>query len=171
MLEIGSGTGQHAVYLADKMPHLSWHTSDCAEYLPGIHAWLTDAKLENLKQPIVLDVSKSKWPDINVDAVFSANTVHIMHWPDVEALFSGVGNILPSGGRFMLYGPFNYNRQYTSASNERFDDWLKTRDPDSGIRHFEDLCELAEQAGLIFKQDFEMPANNRILYWEKNCCP
>ena len=167
LLEIGSGTGQHAVYFASKMPHLIWHTSDCAEYLPGIQAWLTEAALENIKAPFVLDVSTSNWPDIKVDAIFSANTAHIMHWPDVEAFFTGVGKALKQGGRFMLYGPFNYNHRYTSDSNERFDGWLKSRDPASGIRNFENLCELAEQGGMLLKQDFEMPSNNRILYWEK----
>ena len=167
LLEIGSGTGQHAVYFATEMPHISWQTSDCAEYLPGILAWMADAKLENLKSPLTLDVSASNWPDYAFDAVFSANTAHIMHWQDVEALFEGVGKVLSKGGRFMLYGPFNYERQYTSESNARFDGWLKSRDPKSGIRDFEDLCDLAEQAGMKLRQDYEMPANNRILYWEK----
>lgn len=168
LLEIGSGTGQHAVYFAAKMPHLTWHTSDCAEYLPGIQSWMAEVALENVQPPFILDVSRSKWPDIDVDAVFSANTAHIMHWSDVEALFSGVGKILARGGRFMLYGPFNYNRQYTSDSNESFDSWLKSRDPKSGIRDFEDLCELADKAGMALEQDYEMPANNRILYWERS---
>jgi cyclopropane fatty-acyl-phospholipid synthase-like methyltransferase len=168
LLEIGSGTGQHAVSFAEKMPHLTWHTSDCAEYLPGIQAWLADAKLENVRPPFILDVSESTWPALEIDAIFSANTAHIMHWHHVEAMFSGVGKVLVSGGRFMLYGPFNYNRQYTSDSNERFDQWLKDRDPQSGIREFESLNELADNAGMVLKQDFEMPANNRILYWEKS---
>ncbi len=167
LLEIGSGTGQHAVFFAQKMPHLTWHTSDCAEYLPGIQAWLVDEKLENVQSPFVLDVSKSSWPLLDIDAIFSANTAHIMHWQDVEAMFSGVGSCLLPGGRFMLYGPFNYNCQYTSESNERFDQWLKSRDPESGIRDIEDLKELANNAGMVLKNDYEMPANNRILYWEK----
>lgn len=167
LLEIGSGTGQHAVYFAEKMPHLTWHTSDCAEYLPGIQSWVADSTAENVRSPFVLDVTSPDWPDFAIDAVFSANTAHIMHWPDVKALFSGVGRILSGGGRFMLYGPFNYNRHYTSESNQRFDGWLKSRDPESGIRDFEHLCDLAVEAGLLLKQDYEMPANNRILYWEK----
>ncbi len=167
LLEIGSGTGQHAVFFAQKMPHLNWHTSDCAEYLPGIQAWLADAKLENVQPPFILDVSESVWPVIEIDAIFSANTAHIMHWHQVEAMFSGVGSCLSSGGRFMLYGPFNYNRQYTSESNENFDQWLKDRDPKSGIRHIEDLIEIANRAGMVLKKDYEMPANNRILFWEK----
>ena len=167
VLEIGSGTGQHAVYFAERMPHLTWHTSDCAQYMSGINLWLDDAGLENLLRPIELDVSRSIWPRICIDAVFSANTVHIMHWPDVEALFSGVSDVLRQGGVFLLYGPINYKGAYTSQSNENFDRWLKNRDPDSGIRDFEDLDRLARQAGLKLVNDIEMPANNRILCWRR----
>ena len=167
VLEIGSGTGQHAVYFAARLPHLLWHTSDCDEYHAGINLWLHEAGLENTLEPIELNVSTSAWPQRKFDAVFSANTTHIMHWPDVEALFAGVGTVLSSGGRFLLYGPFNYDQKYTSESNARFDDYLRSRDPDSGIRNFEDLDKLANKAGMVLKYDYEMPANNRILYWER----
>jgi cyclopropane fatty-acyl-phospholipid synthase-like methyltransferase len=168
VFEIGSGTGQHAVFFAENMPQLAWHTSDCSEYLDGINMWLHDAGLENTRAPTTLDVSMSDWPEQTFDAVFSANTAHIMHWPDVEAMFSGVGSIINSGGKFLLYGPFNYNNEYTSESNARFDHWLKSRDPESGIRNFEDLDRLAQQAGMRLCNDYEMPVNNRILYWEKD---
>ena len=167
VLEIGSGTGQHAVYFAEKLPHLLWYTSDCIEYHEGINSWLEDAKLENTRAPVELNVSLSDWPDIEVDAVFSANTAHIMHWKDVEAMFDGVGKLLSTDSKFLLYGPFNYGNRYTSDSNARFDTWLKDRDPESGIRNFEDLNKLAEIAGMQLVKDYEMPVNNRILYWEK----
>jgi cyclopropane fatty-acyl-phospholipid synthase-like methyltransferase len=167
VLEIGSGTGQHAVYFAAQMPHLVWHTSDCAQNLPGINLWLDDAGLENVRRPVELDVSRSTWPQISVDVIFSANTVHIMHWREVEALFTGAGEILNEGGGFLLYGPFNYRGGYTSASNASFDRWLKSRDPDSGIRDFEELDRLARLTGLHLVNDFEMPSNNRILYWRR----
>jgi SAM-dependent methyltransferase len=167
VLEIGSGTGQHAVYFAEKMPHLLWHTSDRDEYHHGIGLWLEEARLANLRPPLSLDVMCSPWPALTVDAVFSANTAHIMHWPEVEALVSGVGELLPEKGFFLLYGPFNYEGRYTSDSNERFDARLKSRDPLSGIRDFEALDRLANRAGLLLRQDFAMPANNRILFWEK----
>ena len=167
VLEIGSGTGQHAVFFAEQMPQLVWHTSDCIDYHAGIRLWLQEADLENTRSPFELDVTASAWPRQNFDAVFSANTAHIMHWVDVEAMFTGVGNILPAGGRFILYGPFNYAGRYTSESNARFDNWLKSRDPDSGIRNFEDLEQLAQLAGMQLQQDYEMPVNNRILYWKK----
>lgn len=168
LLEIGSGTGQHAVFFADKMPHLNWFTSDCEEYLHGIRLWQDDAGLNNIHGPVLLDVTQSAWPDININAVFSANTTHIMNWAAVEHMFSGIGKLLPEGGKFALYGPFNYNDQYTSESNARFDGWLKLRDPASGIRNFEDLDKLANKAGMTLVQDYVMPANNRILYWQKN---
>jgi cyclopropane fatty-acyl-phospholipid synthase-like methyltransferase len=167
VLEIGSGTGQHAVYFAERFPHLVWQTSDCIENHAGINMWLQEAGLDNTPAPVELDVSTSEWPQQKFDAVFSANTAHIMHWPDIEAMFAGTGSVLSGSGRLLLYGPFNYNNQYTSDSNAEFDRWLKSRDPESGIRNFEDLDKLAKQAGMLFRYDYEMPANNRILYWEK----
>ena len=166
LLEIGSGTGQHAVYFAAGLPQLVWQPSDCAQYLPGIRLWLEDANLKNIQPPLELDVTQA-WPALNIDAVFSANTVHIMHWHMVEALFSGVGKLLPSGGRFLLYGPFNYRGAYTSESNARFDAWLKARDPASGVRDFEKLEQLATRAGLVLHDDITLPANNRILVWQR----
>ncbi len=167
VLEIGSGTGQHAVYFAEHMPHLVWQTSDLEENLEGINLWLDDAGLDNTPASIALDVVHLDWPSTEADAVFSANTVHIISWHEVEAMFAGVGRMLPVGGVLMLYGPFNYNNKYTSDSNERFDAWLKDRDPKSGIRNFEDVNTLAERVGLTLVRDYEMPANNRILCWKK----
>jgi SAM-dependent methyltransferase len=168
VLEIGSGTGQHAVYFAGKMPHLIWHTSDREENHPGIRMWLAEAALPNTRAPATLDVNQPQWPDLSVDAVFSANTAHIISWEAVQAMFQRVGSLLPAGGRFALYGPFNYGGHYSSDSNARFDDWLKSRDPLSGIRHFEGLNQLASLAQLDLQGDYEMPANNRLLCWEKS---
>ena len=168
VLEIGSGTGQHAVYFAQKLPHLVWYTSDCVENHDGITKWLDEAGLDNTRGPLDLNVSTSEWPHLTLDAVFSANTLHIMHWTDVEAMFAGVGYVLNKAGRLLVYGPFNFAGRYTSDSNARFDQYLRSRDPDSGIRNFEDLDVLARQAGLDLKHDYPMPVNNRILYWEKN---
>jgi cyclopropane fatty-acyl-phospholipid synthase-like methyltransferase len=166
VLEIGSGTGQHAVFFAQNMPHLIWQTSDRAENHVGIHAWLAEAHLPNTRAPLLIDVADI-WPEVEVDAVFSANTTHIMHWDEVEAFFAKVGKVLPDGGLFVLYGPFNYGGQYTSASNARFDDWLKARDPLSGVRNFEDLDKLAQAAKMHLEEDVTMPANNRTLCWKK----
>jgi cyclopropane fatty-acyl-phospholipid synthase-like methyltransferase len=167
VLEIGSGTGQHAVYFAKKMPHLIWHTSDLEQNHEGILAWLGEADLNNVIEPLELDVSDSAWPIDKVDAVFSANAVHIMSWQAVKLMIIGVGELLEDQGLMVLYGPFNYNNAFTSESNARFDIWLKQRDPESGIRNFEDMEEIANASGLYLQNDYEMPANNRILCWKK----
>ncbi len=167
VLEIGSGTGQHAVYFAKKMPHLIWYTSDQLEYHKGIIQWLNEANLSNTPNPIQLNVSTDNWPTITVDAIFSANALHIMSWQNVVDFMQLAGELLTSGGLLLLYGPFNYNNSYTSESNARFDQWLKERDPKSGIRDFEALNKLALNSGLTLMNDYAMPANNRILCWEK----
>ncbi len=167
VLEVGSGTGQHAVFFAQSLPHLFWQTSDREENHPSIHAWLEESSLSNTGSPIGLDVT-GKWPEQTYDGIFSANTTHIMSWSEVEQFFSGVGRVLETGGCFALYGPFNFGGQYTSDSNRRFDTWLKQRDPQSGIRNFEGLNRLASQQGLVFQEVIAMPVNNRILVWRRN---
>ncbi|MDH5710911.1 MAG: class I SAM-dependent methyltransferase [Gammaproteobacteria bacterium] len=166
VLEIGSGTGQHALYFSHKLPHLTWQTSDRNENIGGIKLWLSDSA-QTLPEPIELDVNNNPWPDIDCDAVFTANTCHIMNQDSVVAMFSGIGKLLSDGGQFIIYGPFNYNQRYTSQSNEHFDQWLKSRDPESGIKHFEELNHLAALSNMHLTNDFEMPANNRILHWVK----
>ena len=153
VLEIGSGTGQHAVYFSEKMPHLLWQPSDQSQYLTGIQMWRNEANLKNLAEPLELDVTRSNWPNEKFDVIFSANTLHIMHWNDVQAFFNGIEDRLHENGLLLIYGPFNYNFQYTSESNARFDNWLKERDPGSGIRHFEEVNELASQNGLTLIDD------------------
>jgi len=167
VLEIGSGTGQHAVFFASEFPDLTWLTSDQAEYHPGIQMWLSDAALPNTKGPVLLDVDQSQWNIKKTEAIFSANTVHIMGWQSVENMFAGIGKILEKEGIFCLYGPFNYGGQFSSESNARFDLWLKQRNPASGVRDFEALQQLAIKAGLGLIEDIEMPANNRLLVWKK----
>lgn len=168
VLEIGSGTGQHAVFFAAELPHLRWQTSDLAANHPGIQAWIRASGSTNVLAPCVLDVDAPVWPVQDMDAIFSANTAHIVAWPQVENLFQGVGRTLQAQGLFCLYGPFNYRGEFTSASNAQFDAWLKQRDARSGIRDFEALDRLAQQQGLILQDDYAMPANNRILVWRKN---
>lgn len=168
ILEIGSGTGQHAVFFAAELPHLLWQTSDLREHHAGIHAWLAEAGLPNLLPPLALDVARDPWPQAQYDGVFSANTSHIMHWPEVEAMFAGIGQVLAPGGRFCLYGPFNAGGRYTSESNARFDAWLRARDPESGLRDIEALDWLARSAGLTLSADHAMPANNRTLVWTRD---
>jgi hypothetical protein len=159
VLEIGSGTGQHAAYFAAELPHLVWQASDVAKNLPGIRQWVADPA------PIELDVDK-EWPAVEVDAVFSANTCHIMAWPQVERMFDGIGKIR-SLKSVCLYGPFNYAGKHTSESNARFDAMLRRNDPVSGLRDFEKINALAEAAGLRLQEDNAMPANNRLLVWTR----
>lgn len=167
ILEIGSGTGQHAVYFGAHLSQAIWHTSDVRANHEGILSWLRQANLRNVRAPLALDVNQDAWPRLAVDGVFSANTVHIMSWASVRAMFAGIATVLSPNGVFCLYGPFNYDNQFTSESNRRFDAWLKQRDPLSGIRNFEDLRELGDANGLRFSEDVEMPVNNRILIWKK----
>ena len=168
-LEIGSGTGQHAAYFGAALPHLTWQTSDLPENHAGIRMWLEEAGLPNVRPPLALNVSEDRWPVGNVDAAFTANTLHIMSWPEVEHLFAGIGRILNPGGPLCTYGPFNYNGAHTSDSNARFDAMLRTRDPASGIRDFEEVLQLGLQNGLKFEADHAMPANNRLLVFRKGC--
>ncbi|MEI2741171.1 MAG: DUF938 domain-containing protein [Candidatus Competibacter sp.] len=165
IVEIGGGTGQHAVHFARALPHLDWQATDVADNLPGMRLWFAEAELPNLRPPLALDVRQDPWPVAQADGVFSANTAHIMSWSAVECLFRGVGRLLAAGGVFCLYGPFNYGGQYTSASNAQFDRWLKARDPASGVRDFDDLNRLAETEGLRLLADCPMPVNNRTLIW------
>ena len=172
VLDIGSGTGQHAVFFAAAMPHLFWYPSDRQEAIAGIQMWLDEYYAhpqtpDNIAPPIELDVMQENWPPIDVDAVFTANTLHIMHWQAVQQLFARVSSVLNDQGDMLIYGPFNYNGEYTSDSNRQFDQWLKNRDPQSGIRDLDDLHKLAEQNNLYLKHDYPMPANNRILHWKK----
>ncbi len=167
LLEIGSGTGQHAVYFAADLPHLSWQPSDMAENHAAIRAWCDSAEIANIQPPLPLDVLLDQWPSGPYDAVFSANTAHIMSAHAVEAMFAGVGRVLRPGGQFLLYGPFNYEGKFSAPSNARFDAWLKERDPQMGIRDVAWLNDLAAAADMVAVEDLEMPVNNRTLVWHK----
>ena len=167
LLEIGSGTGQHAVFFAKHMPDLIWQTSDQNIYHDGIKLWLDEAGLDNTRPPLSINVSTDQWPEKTYDTIFSANAVHIMSWENVVDYFKHACSLLESQGYFVLYGPFNYNGEYTSESNARFDQWLKNNDPKSCIKDFEKLNDLAEEGEMKFVDDIVMPANNRILIWQK----
>lgn len=167
VLEIGSGTGQHAVHFAAALPHLSWQTSDLAPNLPGIRQWLEESGLPNLLPPFALDVD-GEWPDERFDALFTANTLHIMSWSSVTALFAALPAVLSADAVLAVYGPFNYDGRFTSPSNATFDAWLKQRSADSGIREFGDVDTLARAAGFTLVADRAMPANNRTLVWRRS---
>lgn len=168
--EIGSGTGQHACHFAGQLPHLAWQPTDLAENIAGMQMWLDEAALANINPPLILDVTEPVWllGDFAIDALFTANTLHIMAWHSVQLFFSGLAKHLNAGAKVCIYGPFNYQQCYTSESNAQFDQWLKSRDPLSGIRDFEAVAALALQAGLVLQDDVAMPANNRLLVFVKH---
>jgi len=167
VLEIGSGTGQHAVHFAAALPELVWQTSDRIENLTGIRAWLDEAALANTPPPIELDVAGGAWPALRYDAIFSANTLHIMSWAEVESLFVALPALTTADAKLAVYGPFNYGGRFTSASNAAFDQSLKSRAPEMGIRDIEAVDRLARSAGFRLLDDVAMPANNRTLVWQK----
>lgn len=167
VLEIGSGTGQHAVYFGAALPHLIWQTSDLPQNHASIHGWLHDAQLPNVLPPFSLDVASGNWPEGPFDAVFTANTCHIMAWDEVRAMFAGVARILKPQGVFCVYGPFNYGGKFTSESNALFDMSLKAQGAQMGIRSFEDIGALAREHGMSLVADHDMPAHNRLLVWRR----
>lgn len=174
VLEIGSGTGQHAVHFAAALPHLVWQASDHPDHLPGMRLWLDEAGLANTPPPIALQADPvlglqppPPVPAAGYDAVFTANTLHIMSWPAVCALLDSVAALLPVGGLFIAYGPFKRDGDFTSASNAAFDGWLRARDPASGIRDREAIDALAAGHGLLRIQTHALPANNELLVWQR----
>ena len=167
VLEIGSGTGQHAVHFAANLPRILWQTSDREEYLDGIRGWLAEAGLANTPAPLLLDV-EGDWPAATFDAVFTANTLHIMSWAQVERTFAMLPGITDDGARLAVYGPFNENGRFTSDSNAAFEDWLKERGEHMGIRDIEAVDALAKRAGFTRIDDRPMPANNRIVVWQRH---
>ncbi len=169
LLEIGSGTGQHAAFFAEHLPHIEWQPSDKHGQLASIDAWQKEANLANLLPPINLNIDTNSWPIKTIHHIFTANTVHIISIDQLQRLFNGAAKHLPSSGYFFIYGPFNYDGQFTSDSNAAFDLWLKERDRQSGIRDIEMLNLFAGQ-NLQFNliADMAMPANNRLLVFRKN---
>lgn len=165
ILEVGSGTGQHAVYFAPNLPHLVWQTSDQSHYHGGIHTWLAQHPADNLKTPITLTIGQDSWPEIRVDGVFTANTTHIMQACDAKLMMQTITQNLCQGGVFCQYGPFNIDGQYTSDSNEHFDRHLKNE----GCGGIRDIAELQRWApGLELQETIPMPANNFLLVWIKS---
>ncbi len=169
VLEIGSGTGQHAAWFSEHMPHLAWQPSDQPGTVASIEAWRERSGAVNLRKPLEIDLlNKKTWPQESCGALVCINTVHIVSWQGVKALFDLAEKVLETGGVLYLYGPFRYANRPLEPSNEQFDQWLKQRDPQSGIRDFEAVDALARAAGLDLEGDVPMPANNRSLWWRKS---
>lgn len=168
VLEIGSGTGQHAVHFAARMRHLIWQPTETRAQLAPLAERVRLEGTENLRAPLELDVRAHPWPVAGADALFTANTLHIMGWEAVQDFFRGVGRVLSAAGVVCIYGPFRFGGVHTSDSNAEFDRFLRQRDPLSGVRDFEALDELAREQGLVFDADHAMPANNRTLVWRRS---
>ena len=167
VLEIGSGTGQHAAIFAEQLRHVKWQPSDVAENVSGIEAWVEHAQLPNLQSVLTLDVLTAALPTASCDAVYSANTAHIMHVQAVERMISIVGKTVAASGRFILYGPFRRAGQFNTESNRQFDENLRARDAGMGIRDLEMLDDLCAQQKMQRIRLYAMPANNHIAVWEK----
>lgn len=167
VLEVGSGTGQHAVHFSRALTHLVWHPTEQLAYLADLAERVKLEGPHNLRVPTLLDVRQAVWPLRAVDAVFTANTLHIMSWDEVMALFRGIGTVLAPGGALCIYGPFRYQGRYTSDSNRDFDRMLQERDPHSGIRDIDAVSSLAGQYGMELDADHDLPANNRLLVFTK----
>ena len=169
ILELGSGTGQHAVFMAPQLPALTWHTSELIENHTGIKQWLAESDAENIIMPLHYQAGTTAFPEVVADVVMTVNTLHIMSWDCVKALISDLGQHLNVGARVLIYGPFNYDGEFTSKSNAEFDVWLKNKDAWSGIRDFEAVCGLMQTERIELLKDVTMPANNRCLVFEKKC--
>lgn len=165
LLEIAGGTGQHAVFFAEQFPKLQWLSSDIPAAVTTLNIRISHANLPNLPRAIAIDANAPDWKCEVVDAIYSANSLHIMSAASVEKFFAGVGSKLLAGGLLLVYGPFKYREKFTTESNAQFDRWLKDRDPLSGVRDFEWVNELAENIGMVLLEDNAMPANNQMLVW------
>ena len=168
LLEVGSGTGQHAAFLSGMLPHIRWQPSDVMGNLAGISSWTEETGHPNLATPILFNVNQTDALPQAHDHLFSANTLHIMSWPEVETFFTLIPQLVNTAGYVFFYGPFKYNGDFTSPSNANFDLWLKERGQHQGIRDFEAIAGLAEQADLSLVEDVRMPANNQVLVWKKS---
>lgn len=167
VLEIGSGSGQHAAYFAAHLAQLEWQPSDLEENHASIRAWAAEAALPNLAAPLAIDLVKNNWPAIRADAVVCINTIHIVARQGVENLFAGAARVLNANGVLYVYGPYRYATHPLEPSNEDFDRWLKARNAVSGVRDFEAVDALAAAHGLKLVEDRAMPANNRSIWWRK----
>lgn len=167
LLEVGAGTGQHAVYLAPFFPYLDWTPTETAENLPMLRERIKQSDARNIKTPFKMTVGENDFPIRTYDVILTVNTFHIMSWKECKTFIKLISGRLEEGGKVLIYGPFNYNGKFTTPSNEEFDKSLRERNPQSGIRSFEDVLSAMYKNGFEFIKDYEMPANNRMLYFRR----
>lgn len=167
VFEIGSGTGQHAIEFAGRFDHLEWHTSDLRPNHDGIREWIAYSGLANIREPIAFDALTADRPKQLFDAVYSANTAHIMSHAAALRMVDLAGRMLTDGGTFCLYGPFRRNGRFNTESNAAFDASLRARNPEMGLRDLEELQERAAQSGMFLSRVYAMPSNNLCVVWRK----
>lgn len=164
VLEIASGSGEHAIHFARAFPQLAWQPSDASEpALASIAAWRAEAALANLRDPIALDVTAAVWPVAHADAIVCINLTHISPWEATLGLFAGASRLLATGALLYLYGPYRFGGAFTAESNAEFDRSLRARDPRWGVRDLDDLAVAARAQGLVLRDTVAMPANNHSL--------
>ncbi len=168
VLEIGSGTGQHACYFSQQLPDITWQPTELGGGLGQIRLWMSEQASRNLLPPVELDVCQTDWPFANIDFVYTCNTLHIISEGAVECLFSGVGNLLNEGGRLCAYGPFSFDGKHTSRSNEAFDAALRAENVCQGVRDMTRLDSLASTYGFASAEIIDMPSNNFLAVWHYN---
>ena len=166
LFEVGAGTGQHAIFMAPHFPNMFWTLADQEDRHEGINMWLKDFPRSNVRGPVEYSIGNSEIKG-DVDVVFTANVIHIISWELSLKLFDDVSQKLPADGLFLIYGAFNYDGKFTSESNEKFEAWLKEKDPQSGIRDFEKVVSELSMRSMELAEDKEMPANNRLLVFKK----
>jgi SAM-dependent methyltransferase len=163
VLEIASGTGQHAAHFAARFPRMVWQPTDMGEDLSQLELRRRAAALPNLLPPLQLDVLREPWPPGTFDAVVCINMIHISPWETTPALFAGAARLLGQAGTLVLYGPYREGGLHTAASNEAFEGWLKSLDPRFGVRNLEDVEAVAASHGFVRAHLARMPANNLLL--------
>ena len=167
VLEIASGTGQHATFFSNELRHLAWQPTEIPSQIRNLSLRLTASQSVNLLPAVELDVDQEEWGVPETEAIFTANSLHIISKESVKNFILKAGEILRKSGRLIVYGPFKYNQRFTSSSNADFDNMLRERSSDSAIRDFEWVCDLCESENLFLETDFAMPANNRLLLFKK----
>ena len=169
VLEVGSGTGQHAVFFCEQIPDISWQPSDLIEQHPSIEEWIASCPNNRILAPLELDVQqRMQWPQTHYDVVFSANTAHIMPWEAVQSMLAMAHHVLRPQGLLILYGPFNQNHQFTSPSNAQFDAHLKSIAAHMGIRDIDDICDVATDYQLHLQSIEAMPSHNHMLIFRQS---
>lgn len=165
VLELGSGTGQHACFFAEALPEITWQPTELEQNIAGIHHWIAEKKLSNILEPLTLDVDAQPWPVSTAQICFTCNTFHIVSMQSVRSIFEGCIAVLNHGGKLCVYGPFSIDGQHTSSGNAQFDQQLRADDLESGIRDLSRLDEIAQQIGYSAYRKIAMPANNFLVVW------